>query len=54
MAIKDVVLISSSGDCFLDKEAVRLVEIMPKWTPAKQSGKPVRVKYVLPVSFRLQ
>jgi protein TonB len=53
-SIQDTEVIKSSGDIYLDKEAVRLVEIMPKWTPAKQSGKPVRVKYVLPVSFRLQ
>lgn len=38
----------------LTKEAKRVVSIMPKWKPGKQRGKPVRVKYVLPVVFRLQ
>jgi protein TonB len=37
----------------LSKEAVRVVSTMPKWKPGKQRGKPVRVKYVLPVVFRL-
>jgi protein TonB len=37
----------------LSKEAVRVVSSMPKWKPGKQRGKPVRVKYVLPVVFRL-
>ena len=38
----------------LDKEAVRVVKSMPKWKPGKQQGKTVRVKYTLPVMFRLQ
>ena len=37
-----------------DKEAVRVVSGMPKWKPGKQQGKTVRVKYTLPVMFRLQ
>lgn len=37
----------------LDKEAIRIVKGMPKWKPGKQSGKEVRVKYVIPVRFRL-
>jgi protein TonB len=41
-------------DPSLDKEALRVVKSMPKWTPGKQRGKPVRVKYTLPVTFRLQ
>ena len=41
-------------DPSLDKEALRVVNAMPKWTPGKQRGKPVRVKYTLPVTFRLQ
>ncbi len=41
-------------DPSLDKEALRVVNSMPKWTPGKQRGKPVRVKYTLPVTFRLQ
>ena len=38
----------------LDKEAVRVIKSMPKWTPGKQGGQAVRVKYSLPVSFKLQ
>ncbi|MDE5808270.1 MAG: M56 family metallopeptidase [Muribaculaceae bacterium] len=37
----------------LDKEAIRIVGEMPKWTPAKVDGKPVASYYTLPVSFRL-
>ena len=37
----------------LNKEAVRVVESMPKWSPGKQNGKPVRVRYNLPVMFKL-
>ena len=38
----------------LDKEAVRVVKSMPKWTPGKQNGKPVRVRFNLPVMFKLK
>ena len=37
----------------LNKEAVRVVESMPKWTPGKQNGKPVRVRFNVPVMFKL-
>ena len=37
----------------LDKEAIRVVKSMPKWTPGKQNGKPVRVRFNLPVMFKL-
>ena len=37
----------------LDEEALRVVSNMPKWTPGKQNGQAVRVKYSVPVSFRL-
>ena len=37
----------------LDKEAVRVVKSMPKWSPGKQNGKPVRVRFNLPVMFKL-
>lgn len=42
-----------SVDAALDKEAMRVVSAMPKWTPGKQRGKTVRVRYTLPVTFRL-
>ena len=41
-------------DPSLDKEALRVINSMPKWSPGKQRGKPVRVKYTVPVTFRLQ
>ena len=41
-------------DSSLDKEATRVVAQMPKWIPGKQNGSAVRVKYTVPVTFRLQ
>ena len=38
----------------LDAEALRVVGNMPQWTPGLQDGKPVRVKYTLPITFKLQ
>ena len=43
-----------SVDPSLDREAMRVVKGMPKWTPGKQNGSAVRVKYQVPVTFRLQ
>ncbi len=43
-----------SVDASLDKEAMRVIKAMPKWNPGKQRGKPVRVKYTVPVLFKLQ
>ena len=40
-------------DSSLDKEAIRVVAQMPKWIPGKQNGSAVRVKYTVPVTFRL-
>ncbi|MBQ8449690.1 MAG: energy transducer TonB [Bacteroidaceae bacterium] len=53
-SIQDVEVMKSSGDVYLDKEALRVVKTMPKWNPGKQAGKAVRVRFTLPVSFRLQ
>lgn len=41
-------------DPALDKEAIRIIKSMPKWKPGMQRGKPVRVKYTVPVTFRLE
>lgn len=43
-------------DCYdaLDAEAIRVVKLLTKWNPGKNNGKPIRVKYTLPVQFRLQ
>ena len=43
-----------SIDPLLDEEAVRVVSTMPKWYPGKQNGVTVRVRYTIPVTFRLQ
>ena len=43
-----------SVDPYLDKEALRVVSAMPKWKPGEQRGKTVRVKFTLPIQFRLQ
>ena len=46
--------IAKGVDSSLDKEAIRVVSAMPKWIPGRQNGQMVRVKYTLPVTFRLQ
>ena len=48
------VKIMRSVDPSLDREAQRVVKSMPKWKPGKQNGSAVRVKYTVPVVFRLQ
>jgi protein TonB len=53
-SIQDAEIIKSAGDMYLDEEAVRVIEAMPKWKPGRNLGKAVRVKFVLPVNFRLQ
>ena len=50
--ISDVTVLRSVEPS-LDKEAIRVVRNMPRWTPGKQGGEPVRVRYNVPVSFRL-
>ena len=42
-----------SVDPLLDEEALRVVNSMPNWTPGRQNGEPVAVKYTIPISFRL-
>lgn len=46
--------IARGVDPSLDKEALRVVNQLPKWKPGKQRGKPVRVSYTVPISFVLQ
>lgn len=50
--ITDVNVVKSVNP-HLDEEAVRVVKAMPKWNPGKQRGEPVRVRFTLPVTFRL-
>ncbi len=46
------VLRGIGGGC--DEESIRVVKAMPKWKPGKQEGKPVRVSYLMPITFKLQ
>ena len=48
------VKVAKSVDPSLDKEAARVVGSMPHWIPGKQNGSAVRVKYTVPVTFKLQ
>ena len=50
--ISNIHVIQKVND-YLDAEAVRVVGAMPKWTPGMHDGKAVRVKYAVPISFRL-
>lgn len=52
-SIVDVEVVRSV-DPSLDREAIRVIRSMPNWKPGMQRGKAVRVKYTLPVNFRLQ
>ena len=51
-SLTDVKVIKSLDPAF-DKEAVRVVKSMPKWEPGMWRGKPARVKYCIPIKFRL-
>ena len=52
-SISDVKVVKGiGGGC--DEEAVRVVKAMPKWKPGKEKGKPVRVSYMMPFTFKLQ
>ena len=46
--------VAKGAEASLDKEAVRVVKMMPKWNPGKQNGKAVRVNFNVPISFKLQ
>jgi protein TonB len=52
--VSGVGILRSAGDPSLDQEAVRVVQSMPRWNPGKQNGQAVRVKYQVPITFRLQ
>jgi len=52
-SIQDVQVLKGLG-FGTDEEAARVIKSMPKWRPGKQSGRPVRVKYNLPISFQLE
>lgn len=48
------VVVVRGVDPSLDKEAVRVVKSSPRWTPGKQRGRPVRVRFTFPIVFQLQ
>ena len=52
-SITNTEIIKSTGNIYLDNEALRVASNMPKWKPGMQQGKPVRVFFMLPVSFKL-
>lgn len=51
-SVKDVHVLRGA-DSTLDKEAVRVISKSPKWSPGKQRGKAVKVKYTFPIIFKL-
>lgn len=53
-SITNAEVLKSSGDIYLDKEAMRVVSTMPKWSPGMQGDRPVSVWFNLPINFRLQ
>lgn len=52
-SVKDVKVLRGA-DSTLDKEAVRVISSSPKWTPGKQRGKAVKVKYTFPIIFQMR
>jgi len=50
-SIGDSIIVTNSISEYYDREAVRIVKLMPKWTPGSIDGKPVNVLYHLPVKF---
>ncbi|RXQ96512.1 energy transducer TonB [Ancylomarina salipaludis] len=48
------VKVTRGVDPSLDKEAIRVINKMPKWIPGKQRGKPVNVSFSVPINFQLQ
>lgn len=51
--IRDVEIVKGVSDS-LDKESMRVIKAMPKWTPGRKDGKAVAVRYNLPISFVLE
>ena len=52
-SISNIEVIRKAGNDF-DNEAIRVIKSMPAWKPGKQNGKPVRVKFTLPITFALK
>lgn len=52
-SLSDIKVIKSSGNNELDEEAVHVISSMPKWIPGRSAGEIVRVKYTIPVTFKI-
>lgn len=52
-SVTEITVKESSGSELLDQEAIRVISKMPKWMPGFKDGKAVRVKFGMPVHFRL-
>lgn len=52
-SVKDVEVARGAGLPSLGEEAVRVVGLLPPWKPGRLDGRPVKVRYTLPVNFRL-
>ena len=52
-SVGDIKILQSAGSQLLDEEAKRVVSSMPRWTPGTQDGKPVGVRFSVPLTFRL-
>lgn len=52
-SISNIEILHSAGSQLLDEEAKRVVSSMPRWTPGTQDGKPVDVRFSVPLIFRL-
>lgn len=52
-SLSNIKIVRSAKNEWLDQEAVRVIASMPKWRPGMLKGKPVRVKYTIPVNFKL-
>jgi TonB family protein len=53
-SVSNISVAKSTGNESLDKEAMRVVSLMPKWKPGTQDGKNVNVRFAVPIAFRLQ
>ena len=49
----DNIRVVKSVHPLLDKEAIRVIKCLPKWLPGRKNGVPVRVKYSIPITFKL-
>ncbi|MDR1974277.1 MAG: energy transducer TonB [Bacteroidales bacterium] len=49
--IRDIAIVRSTGDTAFHKEAIRVVQNMPKWIPAHRNGRAVAVRHTLPITF---